>query len=128
MSAKTLGQLIAVRRKERGITQTQLADKLGINQSRISQYENGEKVPHQYMEHLAQILDIRPEDFVAHIAELFTATEAAILRDPFLSRKEQDALLSAYGHLTGRTSFERASSYRSLGEHWEESRTKKETE
>lgn len=118
MSNQTLGSLIRDRRRAKGLTQAQLARELGVDQSRISQYERDETVPSKYIVELDRVLDIHPQDLMAHIFDLFNGVERELVEDPNLSRKEQDALLSAYGHLTGRPSVENASIYRSMADGW----------
>lgn len=41
----TIGEQIKKYRKEAGLTQKQLGEKLGISQQQIAQYENGKRVP-----------------------------------------------------------------------------------
>ena len=54
-------------RKRRGLTQQQLADRLGRAKSTISQLENGKMdMSGHYMSALADALDIDPEDLHHH--------------------------------------------------------------
>ena len=54
------------RREELGLSQTELAQKIGTGHSNISGYENGKRVPHPYTRRkLAKALKCKPEDFVS---------------------------------------------------------------
>src|SRR3546814_14157662 len=56
---KALGERIAKARKERGLTQQQLADKLGVSQQTLAHYEVGRVgVGTTMLPRLAQILDL----------------------------------------------------------------------
>src|SRR3546814_14885527 len=56
---KALGERIAKARKERGLTQQQLADKLGVSQQTLAHYEVGRVgVGTPMLPRLAQILDL----------------------------------------------------------------------
>ncbi len=41
MNQEKIGKFIAERRKEKGLTQTQLSEKLGITNRAVSKWENG---------------------------------------------------------------------------------------
>lgn len=45
MDQKKIGSFIAARRKDRGLTQSQLAEKLGIADKAISKWETGKSMP-----------------------------------------------------------------------------------
>lgn len=58
-----IGKAIAYYREKLGLTGTQLADKSGVTQGAISQYENGKKNPTQEtIEKLASALGVTPEE------------------------------------------------------------------
>ena len=61
----TLGNRLARLRKERGYTQTELADKIGINRVLISDYERNRIRPHYEMIiHLAYALEISTDELL----------------------------------------------------------------
>lgn len=45
MNQKEIGKFISDRRKEMGLTQAQLAEKLGVNDKSVSRWENGKTMP-----------------------------------------------------------------------------------
>ncbi|WP_433431974.1 helix-turn-helix domain-containing protein [Nonomuraea sp. CA-141351] len=62
MNPSTLGHLISARRIERNLTQAQLGRRLGLDQSRVSQYERGEKIPSKHLKQLYDVLGINPAE------------------------------------------------------------------
>lgn len=46
METENIGHKIKVLRKSRGLTQQQLADKLGVQRATVSNYEIGRRTPH----------------------------------------------------------------------------------
>lgn len=67
MNQQEIGKFIAKCRKEKNLTQIQLAEKLGVTDKSISRWENGKTMPDMSLyEPLCQILDI-------HISELLYA-------------------------------------------------------
>jgi transcriptional regulator with XRE-family HTH domain len=62
--AKQMGERIRIAREQLGITQTQLADRLGKTQNTISNYENGNRVLRaDELPQLAAILEVKIEYF-----------------------------------------------------------------
>ena len=62
---KTNESPIARLRMERGITQAQLAERLGVLQSHVSRWERGERNPAgKNLLKLAQVLECRIEDII----------------------------------------------------------------
>ena len=45
MEQQKIGKLISEKRKEKGITQQQLADMLGVTNKAVSKWENGKSMP-----------------------------------------------------------------------------------
>ena len=45
MKPEKVGKLIALKRKEKGLTQEQLAEKLGVTNKAVSKWENGKSMP-----------------------------------------------------------------------------------
>jgi transcriptional regulator with XRE-family HTH domain len=96
----TLGKRLATLRKERGFTQVELAEKVGVIQPIISDYERGRLRPHPDMlVRLAGALNISSDELLG-IATAPTASPAINRR--FLRRlqavdklpkRDQDALL-----------------------------------
>lgn len=60
MNQQEIGRFISDRRKHKGLTQTQLAEILGVSDKSISRWENGKTMPDISMyEPLCEILDIQ---------------------------------------------------------------------
>ena len=59
MNQNTIGQFIAAKRREKNLTQGQLAEKLGVTNKTISKWENGKCMPdYSVIESLCRELDI----------------------------------------------------------------------
>ena len=64
---KTLGARIALARKNRNITQQQLADHLGIAQQTLGDYEVGRlRLPASVLPPLGEILGLSPEELLGY--------------------------------------------------------------
>ena len=62
---KAIGRRVAELRKERGVTQFELAEKLGVSQPDMSDYERGELRLHGYLiARLAEILGVRTDELL----------------------------------------------------------------
>lgn len=62
---ETLGQRITRYRKENGLTQVQLAKKIGIIQSLVSEYEHGHLRPHpEMLARFALALNVSTDDLI----------------------------------------------------------------
>lgn len=65
---ETIGIQIKKIRKEKGLTQQQLADKLHVSQAMIGQYENGKRQPkEQTIKKIASALDVPESDLTGKI-------------------------------------------------------------
>jgi transcriptional regulator with XRE-family HTH domain len=62
----TVGERIKQIRKEKGLTQTELASRLGVSQAMITQYENGQRGPKTFetVRKIAAALEVSPEDIL----------------------------------------------------------------
>lgn len=62
----TVGERIKQIRKEKGITQGELANRLGVSQAMITQYENGQRGPKTFetVKKIAVALDVSHEDIL----------------------------------------------------------------
>lgn len=49
MNQEKIGTFIADMRKEKGLTQVQPAEKLGVNNKTVSRWETGKNIPVQYL-------------------------------------------------------------------------------
>lgn len=59
MEQQKIGKLILTKRKEKGITQQQLADMLGVTNKAVSKWENGKSMPDiGIIPELCKVLDI----------------------------------------------------------------------
>ena len=77
MNAKTLGEFVAALRQEKGLTQKQLADRLGVTDKAVSRWENGESFPDiGVLERLSEILEIKIQDIV--VGEIQADHETAL--------------------------------------------------
>jgi transcriptional regulator with XRE-family HTH domain len=100
-SDEPLGRRLAALRKERGLTQTDLAKKLGTAQAVISDYERGKLRPNpEILVRLAKVLDVSADELLGLRPP--PKTETARLNRRFLRRlqqidrlpkRDQDALL-----------------------------------
>jgi len=71
MGEKLFGQHVADIRKRVGMTQTQLAERMGISQALVSKIENAKTVeeaaPEKTLRGLARTLDVSFEDLVRRV-------------------------------------------------------------
>lgn len=69
-SNTSIGQCVAVRRQERGLSQRELAFALGVKRSLLKQYENGEAIftPDVLLK-AAQVLEVKPAKFFEILAQ-----------------------------------------------------------
>lgn len=66
MDNEKIGQFICSLRKEQNMTQQELADKLGVSDRAISNYENGRRLPdYSLVEDLCSILSISVNELLA---------------------------------------------------------------
>ena len=93
MTNETIGRFLSAVRKERGLTQEQLAEKLGVSNRSVSRWETGKTLPDLSLMHsICQVLDIRiqelltgqrqqedptPEAFAARILDIANREKAA---------------------------------------------------
>lgn len=103
--AETIGSRLASMRKERGITQIDLADKLGSTQSLVSKFERGEILLHgELIAQLAKIFDVSADEILgmdgkrAHkAAPVVPIKDRRLLRRlqalERLSKRDKEALL-----------------------------------
>lgn len=97
---ETIGQRLARLRRERGMTQVEMAERLGVAQPVVSDYERGELRLHgQLIVKLTQILGVSSEELLGLEAPKArsTATDRRFLRRlqeiERLPRRDQQALL-----------------------------------
>lgn len=65
MNQKKTGTIIAKKRKEKGLTQEQLADKLGVTNKAVSKWENGRCMPDlAIIQSLCSLLGISVEELL----------------------------------------------------------------
>ena len=61
-----IGKFIQTLRKDKDLTQAELADKLGVSDRAISKWENGRGLPdYEYIQDLCKELDITYNEFIA---------------------------------------------------------------
>ena len=65
MDSKKIGKVIAKRRKEKGMTQGELAERLSVSNKTISKWETGAGLPDiSILVDLASVLDISVDDLL----------------------------------------------------------------
>lgn len=65
MDQAAVGKYISQKRKEKNLTQTQLAEKLGVSNKTISKWENGKCMPdYSIIEHLCDALEISLSELI----------------------------------------------------------------
>lgn len=79
MTQKIIGQKIKQLRKEHGLTQTKLAEKLGLSYQQIQKYENGEsQISVVRLADIAHILQIHITDFFKESNEITVSEKTKI--------------------------------------------------
>lgn len=77
MNQREIGQFMSVCRKEKGLTQAQLAERLGVSDKSISRWETGKTMPDLSLyEPLCEILDIKISELL--YAKKMTENEKSI--------------------------------------------------
>ena len=79
MNDYNFGNFVCQLREQKGLTQADIAQELGVTPAAVSKWENGSSKPRvEILFRLAQILDARPEELMAghHIVEETLNTEA----------------------------------------------------
>jgi len=86
LSRSLLKDTIHTKRKEKQLTQAQLADAANINRSMIGRIENGEYIPTiDQIESLGEVLGFEMFDLYED-AEVETATEAPVVKKPLVNK------------------------------------------
>ena len=86
MNQEKIGKFIAECRKEKNMTQEQLAEKMGVTDKSISRWENGKTLPdYSIVKDLCKYLDISINDFFA----------GEKIKDEEFKKKADDNLLNA---------------------------------
>ncbi len=71
MNQEKIGNFIAAMRKEKGLTQAQLAEKLGVNNKTVSRWETGKNMPdYAILEDLTYELGITVNELIHCLAFL----------------------------------------------------------
>jgi len=71
MSFKNIGKALAMARRERGLTQAQLADRSGMSRPQVSRYEAGrELMKLETLEKILRTLTVEPDDFFRFLRSL----------------------------------------------------------
>lgn len=95
MTNERIGSFIAAVRKERNMTQEQLAERLGISNRSISRWETGKTMPDiRLMEALCRVLDIRLPELLQgtrEAGEMDTAQTVALMAEMAARETEQKA-------------------------------------
>ncbi|WP_353452870.1 helix-turn-helix domain-containing protein [Staphylococcus coagulans] len=61
-TSSEIGKLVKNLRTKKGISISEFADKIGVNKSTISRYENGSrKIPMEDIAKFANVLDVKPD-------------------------------------------------------------------
>ncbi|WP_286138996.1 nucleotide sugar dehydrogenase [Faecalibaculum rodentium] len=81
LNKELLADTIRRRRKEKGLSQNELADKVRINRSMVGRIENGTYIPSiEQLERLAEVLGFEPTDL---FQEEYQKTQKSILDRPY---------------------------------------------
>ena len=91
MDQQHIGKFICAKRKEKNLTQEQLAEKLGVSNKTISKWENGKCMPdYAVVELLCEVLDITIAELLAgkEQAQMAVATNSAEV-DALLYKQKQ---------------------------------------
>lgn len=94
MDLQPLGNLIRTRRKERDLTQTELAALLDVNQTTVSDWENGKVMPSE-VDGLGRELGIERDKWLAALVS-DDSVVAEIQGDTRLPRAEREAFVTLY--------------------------------
>lgn len=87
MEQQNIGKFICAKRKEKNLTQEQLAEKLGVSNKTISKWENGKCMPdYAVVELLCEVLEIT-------IAELLAGKESIPSTPLVCDSAQMDAML-----------------------------------
>ncbi len=73
-----LGPRLRKRRKELGLTQTELAERVGTSQAVIQKIENGKSLRPRILEEIAAALDVKPAWLMFGVEEAGELTDEAI--------------------------------------------------
>ena len=93
MNLQAIGQFIASCRKEKGLTQEQFAEKLGVTNRSVSRWENGKTMPDiSLYESICRELNIT-------IAELFAAQRATPQNQNAIVNYSMDQILREYARM-----------------------------
>lgn len=102
MQNSRLGASILNRRRALGLTQQQLADRVGVHQTRVSHWERGSRAPSaDQLQALAAVFSVDLKTLVAEYV-VDNEVERALVQDPLLSDDDRNALLTIYRGLTQR--------------------------
>lgn len=110
--AESIGQRIARLRKERGVTQIELAERLGVTQPLVSNWERGEIRLHgELIVELARIFGVSADELLGLSAPTATSSSPARRRlsrrlqaIDKLSKRDQEALLRTIDAFLGKAS------------------------
>lgn len=91
---ESYGQRVARLRRERGISQVELADMLGVDQPTVSDYERGKRRLHgELIAQLVSILGVSSDEILG--LDGLTRSNGSELKQPFLRRLRKIDQLSA---------------------------------
>ena len=94
MNIQKIGKLIAACRKEKGMTQAQLAEKLGVTNKTVSQWENGNYMPDlTILEPLSHELGISLEELLSGERIILFCTTNLVFKN---EKREKIILTSAH--------------------------------
>lgn len=95
-----LGAQLRARRLGLGISQTELANKLGVTFQQVQKYENGmNRIPSGRMPVIAEMLGIRISDLYEGVEERPSASANALGLNAFLADKSAVRLIAAWPNL-----------------------------
>ncbi len=94
-----LGAYILEQRRRLDLTQQQLADRVGVHQTRVSHWERGSRMPTgDQLQALGEVFGVGWQDLLTqHLFD--NEVERALLRDDLLEQADRQALLTLYRSL-----------------------------
>lgn len=89
-----MGEKIKLLRKQKGLTQQELGDKLGVKLQTISKYENGVvvNIKMETLEKMAKLFDVSPSDLLDDVADDYFSNVAQYVRELEIHEEVRRAL------------------------------------
>lgn len=99
---REIGRRIAEARRESGLTQAEVAERLGVSERAFQTHEAGEVIPYRYLRDLEHVLD-RPASWLLHGEKAASSEAGEILTELRALRTEVRDLGQAVRALTNQS-------------------------